>query len=463
MNLFNTTTLILRKISFLLFLIFSFSLSSNAQGTVLAPGDIMILQIDENDKFIFVTFVDLTVGTTIYFTDCGVFPGTGTFTDTAEDPNYTACPEGSIKFVASSSIEAGTIIQYGDTVDPQFSIHTDAMITGSDIDFTFNGDQVVVFQDTDGSSGFEPSENPSFIFILNANDGNFTSTPNPSSGNESGTSIPIGLTKLNSPIGSATAMAVGTGDGEFDNVIFNGTGLIPFQGSTFSEKVLNAKIAILATPGATNESNGINWYGENNTIQSPDPYFTYEALLMNSSNILPVELISFNGRPKVNTIELEWITASEINNDYFTVEKSTNGIYFKEVTDINGRGTTTLKSIYNWVDQSPVNGLNYYRLNQVDFNGDKTISNIIVIEFDTERGKIQVYPNPTLDEVNLNLPENWEGETSIIIYDFYGRLINSFTITSGFYTLPVNNIPAGMYRLSATNKRNILNTTFIKK
>ena len=82
MNLFNTTTLILRKISFLLFLIFSFSISSNAQGTVLAPGDIMILQIDENDKFIFVTFVDLTVGTTIYFTDCGVFPGTGTFTDT---------------------------------------------------------------------------------------------------------------------------------------------------------------------------------------------------------------------------------------------------------------------------------------------------------------------------------------------------------------------------------------------
>ena len=86
-----------------------------------------------------------------------------------------------------------------------------------------------------------------------------------------------------------------------------------------------------------------------------------------------------------------------------------------------------------------------------------------MIEFDTERGKIQVYPNPTLDEVNLNLPENWEGETSIIIYDFYGRLINSFTITNGFYTLPVNNIPAGMYRLSATNKRNILNTTFIKK
>ena len=460
MNFFTTITLIFRRLSLIVLLFFSFSFTSLGQ-TDLGPGDIMVLQIDEFEKFIFVTFVDLTVGTTIYFTDCGVFSDTGTFTDLTAAPSYTSCPEGAIKFVANATIEAGTIIQYAGA-GGQFSTHTDALITGT-LNFTYEGDQLVVFQQKSGTS--YPSENPDFIFLLNANAGNFNEN-DPSlmgSVDYSGTSIPPVLSEDNSTPGDATALAVGTGNGEFDNVIFNGTGLIPFQGSTFSEKVLNAKIAILATPGATNESNGINWYGENNTVQSPDPYFTYEALLMNSSNILPVELISFNGRPKVNTIELEWITASEINNDYFTVEKSTNGIYFKEVTDINGRGTTTLKSIYNWVDQSPVNGLNYYRLNQVDFNGDKTISNIIVIEFDTERGKIQVYPNPTLDEVNLNLPENWEGETSIIIYDFYGRLINSFTITSGFYTLPVNNIPAGMYRLSATNKRNILNTTFIKK
>jgi hypothetical protein len=129
MNNFTINILMTRRFSSILVLAFGLSFTSLGQTpTILAPGDIMVLQIDEGnigaDRFIFVTFVDLSVGTTIYFTDCGVFPGTGTFTDTAEDPNYTDCPEGSIKFVASSSIEAGTIIQYGDTVDPLLTLIT---------------------------------------------------------------------------------------------------------------------------------------------------------------------------------------------------------------------------------------------------------------------------------------------------------------------------------------------------
>ena len=462
MNFFTTTTLIIRRLSFLLLLTFSFSLTSSAQGTTLTPGDIMVLQIDESDKFIFVSFVDLVAGTTIYFTDCGVFLN-GSFTDLSSDPTYTSCPEGATKFVASSAIDAGSIFQYGGAVDPQFSSHTDALITGSAIDFTYSGDQLIVFQDTDGAGGSDPSANPSFVFILNANDGNFTSNPSPSLGDDSGTSVPVGLKKSNAPVGSATAMAVGTGNGEFDNTVFDGTGLIPFSGATLAEKVQNAKIAILASPGVATESNGLNWHGENNTDATPFPYFDYEASLLNAFNILPVELTSFDGRPKVKTIDLQWVTASETNNDYFAVEKSTNGIDFKALTKIDGRGTTSLETKYNWTDSSPNDGLNYYRLLQVDFNSDKFYSDIIVIEFEADRSEIQVYPNPTLKELNINLPENWEGETSIVIYDFYGSLINSFTNSSGSLTLPVDNIPAGWYRLSAINKSKILNTTFVKR
>jgi hypothetical protein len=81
------------------------------------PGDIMVLQIDEDeqgvttDNFIFVTFVDLAIGTTIYFTDCGIFPTTGLFTGS----DYPACTEGATKFVVRSSIiEAGSVFQYVD-------------------------------------------------------------------------------------------------------------------------------------------------------------------------------------------------------------------------------------------------------------------------------------------------------------------------------------------------------------
>ena len=469
MNFFTTTTLIIKRLSFLFLLTFSFSLTSSAQGTTLTPGDIMVLQIDEGtgasvgegDKFIFVSFVDLVAGTTIYFTDCGVFLN-GSFTDLSTDPAYTSCPEGATKFVAASAIEAGSIFQYGGAVDPQFSSHTDALITGSAIDFTYSGDQVIVFQDTDGAGGSDPSANPSFVFILNANDGNFTSNPSPSLGDDSGTSVPVGLNKFNAPVGSATAMAVGTGDGEFDNTVFDGTGLIPFSGATLAEKIQNAKIAILASPGVETESNGLNWHGVNNLNDNPFPYFNYEASLLNALNILPVELTSFDGRPKVKTIDLQWITASEINNDYFTVEKSTNGIDFNELADINGRGTTTLQSFYNWADQFPNDGLNYYRLLQVDFNGEKSYSDIIAIEFKADREEIQLYPNPTVREVNINLPENWEGETTVVIYDFYGNMINSFNVSSGSLTFPVDNIPTGFYRLSATNKSKMLNTSFVK-
>ena len=487
MNFFTTTTThIIRRLFFIFFLTLSFFPSSNGQGTVLAPGDIMVLQIDEDeqgvnfDNFIFVTFVDLVAGTTIYFTDCGVFPGTGTFIDLTAEPTYTTCPEGAAKFVAAAAIDAGSIFQFsGITSGPQFSDFSDALITGLKIDFYTAGDQCIVFQDTDGAGGQDPSQNPTFIFALNADAGNFTYNPAPfyttpahggQANDESGTSVPTGLTASNSPAGSATAMAVGEGKSEIDNVVFKGSEIFPLVGPSIAEKILEAKIAILEPytgpqPWPTDRSNGLNWFGESNTSENDDDdiaYYAYEAFLVNVGNLLPVELTSFIGRPKVETIDLLWRTASETNNDYFLVEKSTNGIDFKEMGEIDGRGTTNLESNYNWTDQSPNDGLNYYRLRQVDYNGDKSYSKIIVIEFQADRSEIQVYPNPTNKELNINLPESWENETSIVIYDSYGKLINSFTSSSGSLTVPVDNIPVGYYRLLAMNKSRILNTSFVK-
>ena len=286
------------------------------------------------------------------------------------------CPEGAIKFVTDGAIDAGTVFQYGgNTPQTEFSAHTDALITGS-LDFNYEADQVIVFQDGDGNGPLQPSANPSFIFILDAKAGNFSVFTDPSivgmGGGSPGTSIPSGLTDL------VTAIAVGSGNGgDFDNVIFDGTG-IPFTGAaTLAENIAAAKANILARQSVLNLSDGLYWLGEDNP--SNILYLQYEAEILGAVNILPVELISFNGRPKIKSIDLQWVTASEINNDYFTVEKSTNGIDFKEMTDINGRGTTTLHSFYNWADESPNDGLNYYRLLQVDFNGDKSYSDIICL------------------------------------------------------------------------------------
>jgi len=131
---------------------------------------------------------------------------------------------------------------------------------------------------------------------------------------------------------------------------------------------------------------------------------------------------------------------------------------------MDGNGTTNILSNYNWTDKSPSDGLNYYRLLQIDFNGDKSYSKIIAIEFQADRSDIQIYPNPAKNELNINLPENWgRNETSIVIYDFYGKVIDTFTSTSSSFTFLINHFPAGYYRLSAINKSKILNTSFVKK
>ncbi len=501
----TTTTHIIRRLIYIFLLIFNFSFVSSGQ-TDLVPGDIMVLQIDEAevtgiDSFIFVTFVDLTAGTKIYFTDCGVFPGSRKFTEPAVTTNgsgvdeYPSCPEGAVKFEVptGTTVEAGTIVQYLDgTTDTRFSVHNDALITGT-LDFYTKGDQVVVFQQGDGTSF--PSEDPDFIFILNADAGLFSLDPNQTNRNHSpyyltpaplspqenelsGTSIPLGLNEPTSDQDpTATALAVGEGTAEIDNVIFNGTGellwisgtppapgppIIPFT------NVLEAKTAILRLRTgslANDESKGYNWLGESNT-GGGDPedakYVECAALLNSASSILPVELTSFIGRPKIKTIDLLWVTASETDNDYFAIEKSSNGVDFEEITQVDGRGTTTSLNNYNWTDQSPNDGMNYYRLRQVDYNGDKSYSKIIVIEFQADRSEIQIYPNPTNKELNINLPENWDDETSIVIYDSYGKLIKSFTSSSGSLTVPVDNIPVGYYRLLAMNKSRILNTSFVR-
>lgn len=101
-------------------------------------------------------------------------------------------------------------------------------------------------------------------------------------------------------------------------------------------------------------------------------------------NILPVELISFTAEktPKDESL-LTWVTASEINNDYFEVLHSTDGINFNVVGIVEGNGTTNEMSIYYFVHYSPIFGTNYYQLKQVDFDGTLDYSDIKTIVFES--------------------------------------------------------------------------------
>jgi hypothetical protein len=115
---------------------------------------------------------------------------------------------------------------------------------------------------------------------------------------------------------------------------------------------------------------------------------------------LPVSLISFDGEQKESSVELRWTTASEINNSYFTLSRSSNPALFEPIGTVNGNGTTTISHNYTFVDEHPLDGNNYYRLTQTDADGRSESFPPILVKVKAKEAPVVFYPNP-FDE-NLN-------------------------------------------------------------
>jgi hypothetical protein len=139
---------------------------------------------------------------------------------------------------------------------------------------------------------------------------------------------------------------------------------------------------------------------------------------------LPIELTEFSGTAEADYNHLKWITASETGNDYFTIERSTDGMTFVELGRVDGAGNSSQLLNYYFNDMNPAEGTNYYRLKQTDFNGQSSLSSIISLEF--HRGNMSVNnirPNPTNGEVNFDFASPEETEIHFVITDVTGRVV----------------------------------------
>lgn len=148
---------------------------------------------------------------------------------------------------------------------------------------------------------------------------------------------------------------------------------------------------------------------------------------------LPVELVLFTGTFQNGYVYLFWKTASELNNELFIVERSSDGIYFIALHAVEGAGTTNIPKEYSFIDKKPLPGPNYYRLKQIDFDQKFTYSKIIFIQADEQvNSPLTVYPNPSFktDVVHLTLAGIINGTLAEVkIIDVSGRPIYS-TITT---------------------------------
>lgn len=132
------------------------------------------------------------------------------------------------------------------------------------------------------------------------------------------------------------------------------------------------------------------------------------GIVDNSSGPLPIDLVSFTVRPENNrTVLINWETSTEINNDYFTVERSKDGVIWKELGRMDGAGNVSSRETYSMRDFSPLFGISYYRLKQTDFNGSIRFFNRkrVILSFNAD-AQVNLYPNPTEGYLTIVAPEN---------------------------------------------------------
>jgi len=170
-------------------------------------------------------------------------------------------------------------------------------------------------------------------------------------------------------------------------------------------------------------------------------------------NILPVELTQFLGYANENENLLKWTTASESNNEYFYIEKSTDGINYKKIGEVQGSGNSSVRIDYEFSDAEINNSIVYYRLTQVDFDG--TNEQVGTLVMTRELKAVTVFPNPANAELNLAFNTGKSGIYTVDFIDVNGKIVSETIQISNNNTvqsLIFNQLDSGIYFVKISDK-----------
>ncbi len=184
--------------------------------------------------------------------------------------------------------------------------------------------------------------------------------------------------------------------------------------------------------------------------------------------VLPIELIDFEGQVLDNANQLNWWTANEINADYFTLERSSDGFHFEAITQIEAKGNSTTTQAYEYIDTDIQTGDLYYRLVLTDEDGTQSIPHgVILLSRTSHPFAIEsIYPIPADDELQLIINAPDATNFQLKVYDYTGRLVmeqsESIFTGSNALTLPIQSMAPGTYILSIENENHQLIERFVK-
>jgi hypothetical protein len=207
--------------------------------------------------------------------------------------------------------------------------------------------------------------------------------------------------------------------------------------STANSNIIeDKKAAVVGAYNATFTSAGGNWIAQMATFIST------------SSIILPIDLSSFTGQCNNNNIVLAWATASESNNDYFTVERSEDGADWDVIGTVKSEGNSSITQNYSFTTGETNDKVSYYRLKQTDLDGNFKYFNVISVEnCSQDLTTVNIYPNPTNGRSlfgRINLKAN--AAYSIVIFDAFGKLVSRSESNQPEFTVNFPQIlPSGVY------------------
>jgi hypothetical protein len=177
-------------------------------------------------------------------------------------------------------------------------------------------------------------------------------------------------------------------------------------------------------------------------------------------NNLPIDLISFEGECLDNQTNLEFVVASQVNNEYFTIERSKNLFSWEKLGDVTGGGTNNEETTYSYKDVSPNSGDNYYRLSQTDIDGTTESFSPIVVNCNSKVDNYRIYPNPTTNLITIEFElEYFQGDNiQLVLRDLKGTNLktNSVALSRGYnsFNVDLSELPKGFYMIQFQGTKN---------
>ncbi len=212
----------------------------------------------------------------------------------------------------------------------------------------------------------------------------------------------------------------------------------------------------LISPSATN--------GGSNTVTfnvdfTDGQYYTLGSI---ESDALPITLISFEvNKYKDDQVKLDWVTASEINNAFYTIERSTDGVNFETVANIDGAGNSSSLLYYTFVDVNPINGTSFYRLKQTDFGGEFDFSEIRSVKVERQfDASFSAYPNPVVQGDKLKISYTVENDQALrlTVLNTRGQVIlnekRDVKVSEDFFELATSQMNKGLNLIRILDQNN---------